>query len=677
MASTKKDDVPQYTTQAGIPNDALLTDNIADQLDADTLSDLGTWVVDRYDEDTDSRSGWLESNEKWLKLASQVMERKDTPWENASNTKYPLLTSAATQFHARAMPALFPNNLPISNRVVGPDDDSQKAARAKRVSTYMSYQIMEEQDEWMDEMDRLLFILPISGLCYKKTYYDPNRGKNISELVLPTDLVVNYHATSYDRARLTHRMWLDSNTVVEYQRMGVFRDVDLEEPTSKEHDGVTDESIGLSAPAGTTDKTHELLECHCVYDLDGDGYAEPYIITVDYDSGVVLRVTRRWLQEGYKTDIAGRVLQIKPVEYFTAYMCMPDPNSKTHAMGFGTLLGPTNESINTLINQLTDAGTLSNLQGGFLGKGVRVRGGIMKVRPGEWKQVQSTGDDLRKNIFPLPVKEPSSTLFQLLGLLIQSGERLASISDLMSGENPGQNQPFSTTMTVLEQGLKLFSGVYRRIHRSLASEYRKLYVLNSVFLDTSNYRSVIEARDVGSNELMMDFLGDPTDIRPASDPSIITEAQRLLKAESLLQKMRLGLPINPFMATKLALEAEGHENVELLMQMPEPQPNPEFELEVAKFQHQQQIDYANQSREDIRTQYQALRDQAAAIKTIAQAEGVEVGTQLDQYKALVDNLKAQEDMVNQRIQTMSAAYQADQAAQQNAQPVEGAQSQPA
>lgn len=635
------------------------TTNLAEEMHDDWLDEIGKEVVELYEDDLDSRGEWDEQNDEWMKLASQVIEEKSTPWPGASNVKYPLLSTAALQFHARSYPALVKDGDIVKVKKLGEDPDGMKQSRANRVSKYMSYQLLEEMEDWQEEMDRMLYILPIVGLCYKKTYFSPFKNRNVSDLVLPKDLVVDYYAEDFERARKTHRMWVDQNEMKEYQNSGIYRECELADPLFKEHNGSVDDVHGISPSTRDENKPFEILECHYWLDLDMDGYREPYIVTVDHDSQKVLRIVPRFYPESVEWGIDDKVIKITPIEYFTAYKFLPNPESPIYSLGFGSLLGPTNSVINTLINQLTDNGTLNNLGGGFLGKGVKIRGGAIRFMPGEWKQVQSTGDDLRKGIFPMPIQQPSNVLFQLLGLMIESGERLAAVKDIMVGESPGQNQPYATTAAVLEQGLKIFVSIHKRIFRSLTQEYRKLYDLNRVYLDPVMYFNVLDTGE-DAEVLRADFDNTDLNILPSADPTVISEAQKALKADSLLQKMAMGLPLNPVLVTRLALEAEGHENIDELMQAPPPQPDFETQLKMEEFAHRQQMEMAQHELNVANTQYEAMKDFAQAVAHLAKAAATESSIERDDIKALVDSLVAQESALTQRLATIGQLKQQEQ-----------------
>ena len=644
--------------------------NIAEDLDKEILAEIGDDLCSKIKNDDDSRSEWLESNDKWLKLASQVMEDKNNPWPNASNVKYPLLTLAAVQFHARSLPSLINSSRPVMAKTVGQDPQGLKRKRANRVSKYMSYQVMEQMEEWLDDFDRLLMALPIIGLVYRKTYYSESLGRNRSVLIMPRDLILNYHAQDYIRSRMTHRIFMDQNELRELQLDGLFRDVELS-VQAKHHEGITDEVIGLSHSGGSDDdEPFELYESHCWLDLDEDGYKEPYIVTLHADSGEVLRIVARWSSDSIQYKEDGKVRKITPDEYFTPYIFIPDPSSPVYGIGFGALLGPNNEAINTILNQLIDSGTLSNLQAGFIARGIKITSGGQKFKPGEWKIVNTTGDDLRKGVFPMPVREPSQVLFNLLGFLVDASQKVASVTDMMVGGNPGQNQPATTSMAVLEQGLKVFTSIYKRIHRQLGKEYKLLYKLNSVYLDEEHYRNVLDEQSeptqgsVEPDEARMqqlatsmqnqmagieDFELDSMDICPASDPELVTETQKIVKAQSLLEKAMAGLPINIGLATRQMLEAEGHENIEQLMQVPKPQPDPEIVLKQQELQGKQQLEQAKLQLDKIRIENEAIKDKTEGMLNIAKAQQEENTMAFDQAKQKAEMVL---DMADQQTKRM-------------------------
>ena len=544
--------------------------NIADGIEDTILETIGSDLKKGYLADCVSREAWITENETWMKLATQFRESKSFPWPNAANIKYPLVTTAAMQFAARAYPNLVPNKKPVKTIIIGKEEEQVNEVSA-RIADHMNFQIMHEMDDWEEDMDKLCLILPISGTVFKKTYYDPVTERNVSELVLAKDLVVNYWSKSIDKApRVSHVLEIPVNQVQTRVRKGIFRDTDYGETRIEATNTANVNTTRQEAPAEADYTTpYTFIECHTRYDLDDDGYAEPYVITFELNTGTVARIIPRFYQELVEygqDDQADTVISIDPINYFTKFGFIPNPDGGFYDMGFGLLLGPLNETINSSINQLLDAGTLSTLQAGFLGKGVRIRGGEYKMGPNEWKVVNANVDDLRKHIFPLPVKEPSNVLFQLLGTLIQAGKELSSVADIMVGKMPGQNTPATTTMETVKQGMAVFTAIYKRVYRSLDQEYKKLYNLNKLFMDDEITHPVDLAKEVYATSYLT--------VIPTADPEAASDADRMQKAELVMGLAAQGM-VNPQVAVKRVLDAARIEGQEELLNMPPPQPSPE------------------------------------------------------------------------------------------------------
>lgn len=566
-------------------NKALDSINIADSLDKDQLIKIGNQVVSGYETDCDSRKPWEEDLKNWTDLALQVTSTKTFPWPNAANIKYPLLATAAMQFAARAYPTLVPSNGKLVKcRVVGSDPDGQKTARAARISTHMSHQILDEMENWEEDMDKLLISLPIAGTCFKKTYWDAAKQKNCSKLVLPKTLVVNYFCRSLEDAeRITEVIHLTKRKIKERQNQKVYLDVDLGDPSADSLDPTTSVN-GAFQRATNDDETtpYVILEQHTYLDLDEDGYSEPYIVTVEDASKQVLRIVPRFDADGVVLNEKNQVVSIEAIQYYTKYGFIPNPDGGFYDIGFGRLLGPLNNSANTIINQLVDAGSLSNLQAGFIGKGLRIKMGESRFQPGEWKAVNAVGDDLKKQIFPLPVREPSQVLFNLLDLLLKSGKELASVAEIFVGKMPGQNTPATTTMATIEQGMKVFTAVYKRVYRALTSEFRKIYKLNRTYMNNEEYVSVLDEPVPQS-----DYQGPVDDIVPGADPTAVSSQEKQQKVQALMQLLQLGT-IDPMAVTELYLEAHEIPEPQKYMRQPQPQPDPKMEAIKAKAQVDQQ-----------------------------------------------------------------------------------------
>ena len=552
--------------------------NVAEYLDKGELETIGHDVHDGYVADLASRASLEELLDKWTKLALQVVDKKVYPWKNASNVKYPLLATAAMQFSARAYPTLVPSNgRVVKCKMLGYDPTGEKLKRAERVGKYMSYQIMDVMDEWEEEMDKLLITLPICGTVFKKTYFDPGKQRNASCVVMPKSLVVNYWAKSLEDAeRVTEIIPLSKRKVQEHKNLGLFLDVELSDPIG-DSSRKLDTTHELIEPSLDNTTPYTFLEQHTYLDLDDDGYAEPYIVTIEEQSHKVVRIVARYDEENIKLDKDEKLLLIEPVQYYTKYGFIPNPDGGFYDIGFGRLLGSINESVDTLINQLIDSGTLSNLQSGFLGKGLRIKVGDYNFAPGEWKTVNSTGDDLKKSIFPLPVREPSAVLMQLLQYLVTAGKELASVAEIFVGKMPGQNTPATTTMASIEQGMKVFTAVYKRVYRSMAKEFQKLYLLNRNYANPEEYVSFLD-----QPVKQEDFKGPADDIIPAADPNAVSSQEKQAKVQAVGQLLQLGT-INPMEYTKMYLEAFEIEPTEQLVKQPEPPP-PDPKAEAAKMQ---------------------------------------------------------------------------------------------
>lgn len=525
--------------------------NIAEELTDEKLASIGRRVIEGYETDEESRAEWQELADKAMSIAKQTIETKNFPFPNSANVKYPLITQAAIDFASRTYPEVIQNDKVAKAKILGKDPDNKKAERAQRVVEYFSYQLIHSSDEWEESVDKLLHILPVVGTVFKKTHYDTVKKKAISEVCSPASIVVNHHSKSLEEApRITHVMSFQRNDIISRVRSGIFLDCDI--------DCMFDE---LETDGFNT----ELLEQHCLLDLDNDGYEEPYIVTVHKDSGKVLRIAARFGKIA-KND-KDEVISIEPEQYFTDFHFIKSPDGGFYSVGLGILLYPLNSAINSLINQLLDAGTLNNNQGGFLGKGLRIKNGNISLKLNEWKVLDAaSGTDIARNIVPLPTKEPSPTLFQLLGLLIQVGKDLVSANDVLQGKGQTQNVSPNSIFQLVEQGLKVFNAIFKRLYRSFRKELKKLYNINRAHLTNREYRNVL---DDEMADVKIDFANDDMDIVPVADPSMATDIQRLAKAQSIMS-----LPtINPAEATKKYLQAMQISEEEIAKLVPEPDPN--------------------------------------------------------------------------------------------------------
>ena len=659
-------------------NELVYEPNIANLLSKDDLETIGMQVVRDFDNDLMSRSSWEKRTEASLKLALQVTENKNFPWANASNVKFPLITIAALQYHARSYPVLIDNDLPVKCRVVGEDKDGLRTLRASRVEQHMSYQLLEEDEDWESEMDKVLITQPIIGCAFKKSYFDPIRKHNISENVLAKDLVVNYWTKSLETAsRITHILQMSKNEIYERTARGLWLE-GVSEGRNQQYSSVAmgnglqtlqDKAQGLQPPEPNDSSTPiEILEQHCHIDFDGDGYAEPYIVYVRRDNKKVARIVARYTQNDIERNESNDVLSIKAEQYFTKYPFIPSPDGGFYDLGFGVLLGPLNESINTIINQLVDAGTMANTAGGFLSRGIKLRGGNYTFNPMEWKHVDTTGDDLRKGIVPLPVREPSQVMFTLLNLLINYGERIGGSVDILSGQNPGQNTPAETTRTMAEQGMKVFNGIFKRTHRSLKQEFRKLYRLNQIFV-SENTPYVSGANGTGM-VLASDYEGPVTDVMPTSDPSITSDAQRINQASAIAARVAAtpGL-YNRYEAEYTFLKAMRVTNIDKLLPDPsgpnaiQAPPNPKVQIEQMKLQAKQASDQLTMKIALLKLMGEAELNQAQIQKLEAEVEEIKIGIVTEGERMRIQEINMQIGLQRERregvmnaIKTMNVAF---------------------
>lgn len=608
--------------------------NIAERLDEELLIKIGSDAKEGFEMDKQSRQEWEEAADEWTRLASQVREPKSYPWPKASNVKYPLLTTAAMQFGARAYPSLIPSDgKVVKAKVIGKDPTGEKYKRADRVSAYMSYQLMYEMQGWEESMDKMLIMLPICGTLFKKTYWDAIKKQPCSRLILAKNLVVNYWAKDLESAeRISEIIEMSPRLLKERQLAKIFLDIDLgDAPTPEDRTG--------NAPSNDETTPYTIIEQHTYLDLDKDGYKEPYIVTFHLESGDVLRIAARFSEKTMHFNDEGKLVKIEPIQYYTKFGFIPNTDGSFYDLGFGNLLGPINESVNTLINQLIDSGTLNNLQGGFLGKSLKVRMGEQSFKPGEWKAVASTGDDLKKQIVPLPTKEPSAVLFQLMGSLITSGKELASVAEIFVGKMPGQNTPATTTMATIEQGMKVFTAVYKRLYRSLQQEFDKLFDINATYLNPESYAAVVDV-SVGPK----DFDRENYDICPGADPTAVSQTEKLLKAQGLMEMLPLGI-LDPVKVGLRLLEAQEQPNyMELLNQsvaqtgaMPPPPPDPKL-LEIQA--KQEAIQQGAQIKAQEAQFKAALQAQSEQTKLAMQQQAQDQELRFKAILAQIDTAKA-------------------------------------
>lgn len=601
MAETAimEDEAPEEEEARTISIEEIVqADNLVPLLDPVFVARIGSLAVNEYDIDLKSREGWEKKYDRAMDLAMQVAKEKTFPWPGASNVKFPLLTQAAIQFQARAYPAIIAGSNLVKGRVLGPDPDGVKRDRADRMAMHMTWQLLFDIPGWEEDTDKLLLRLPIVGCVFRKCWYDPIQSRNMAETVPPKDFVVNYWSPGLDKApRYTHVQRYYPHEIEEFIRSGLWVPFKYEADDGEDPDALI-----------------EIYEQHRLIDIDGDGYPEPYVVTLGKD-GSVARIVACFDEDGIKVadgEDGPRIVRIERKQYFVKYGFIPAPDGSFYDIGFGHLLDNIAASIDTIINQLIDAGTLGNMQGGFLAGGIKIKGGSMRFTPGEWKRVDgATGGPLRDAIVPLQLPGPSAVLFSMLELLIGAAKDITSVQDIMTGSQDSQTAP-TTALALIEQGQKVFTAIYKRVHRAFGEELRILRRLNRDYLDGEQYFALT---DMPGQVTQDDYQDKDLDVMPVSDPTAVNDMQKMAKAQVLM--MHNGDPlVNQMEIRKRTFEAAGIDNLKVLFEVPQPPPDPKMLLDGAKMANERESTEA-----DIRSKNAS----AAASLMTAASEAREMG----------------------------------------------------
>ncbi len=552
------------------------------------LKEMGNVCVEEYENDLVSRSAWLDSASKILKLFANYAEPKTWPWPKCSNVRLPVITISAIQFQARAFESLIPG--PETVKVIPTSDEDE--LRAKRVQKFLNWQLLYNMKEFVPGMDDVLLQTPLFGSVFKKTYFSFEKRRPVSIPISARDLVFSYAVNSFEECpRKTHVLYLTKNEIRKLVMAGAFRKEDAWDlgPGNLEYyyqstlQQTKDDIQGQKRNYLTvsSDIPRIILEQHRDWDLNGDGIAEPYAITVDYETRKVLRITSRSFK-----DLNGNNIVL---DCFTHYRFLPNPEG-AYAFGLGTLLLGLNESMNSILNEIIDAGSLANLQGGFVSSRSGLRKGDLRFEQGMFKTVDAYTDDIKKAIYTFDFKGPNQTLYATLGLLYEYAKMVASVSETMTGQMPASDTPAQTILALLEEGKKVYSAIYKRHHQAFTEEIRKIYTLNSIFLSENEYFRILgdKGLPVGPNERIgrFDFIGE-YDVIPVSDPSILSRAEKVLKAQQLVADIRSN-PLTQnnqkanYEATRRYYEALEIKDIESILPKPsEPQDLPP-EIENAK-----------------------------------------------------------------------------------------------
>jgi len=511
------------------PMDVGFDSNLAEAMDEKDLQNISSDLIGDYKEDHSSRDEWYDAYAKGLKLLGFKYEDRSQPFQGASGVTHPLLSETVTQFQAQAYKELLPANGPVRTQVIG-KVDSQKEQQAQRVQDFMNYQIMHVMEDFDPDLDQMLFYLPLSGSSFKKVYYDSTMGRAVSKFIPSEDLVVPYTATDLATAdRVTHILKRTENDIRKLQVQGFYRDVDLEEYEESETNNIQAEVNRIDGIKetgnGYKNDQYTLLEIHVDLDLPGfeneDGIKLPYIVTIDEGSGNVLSIYRNYDEEDSLK---------KKKQYFVHYKFLPGLGF--YGYGLIHMLGGLSRTATAALRQLLDAGTLANLPAGFKARGLRIADDDSPIQPGEFRDVDAPSGDLRAGLMPLPYKGADQTLFQLLGFVVQAGQRFASIADQKIGDSVAANAPVGTTMALIERGSRVMSAIHKRLHYAQKTEFN---LLAKVFRDFLPQRYPYDVGDNAVPSIKSSDFDDRVDIMPVSDPNIFSMSQRVTLAQTQLQ----------------------------------------------------------------------------------------------------------------------------------------------
>jgi len=543
-------------------------DNLADILPEDILEPIGGDMVNNYMDYKASRKDWEQSYTQGLDLLGFKYENRTEPFQGASGATHPVLAEAVTQFQAQAYKELLPSDGPVRTQIIG-IKNPQTELQAQRVKDYMNYLIMDQMKEYEEEFDSMLFHLPLAGSTFKKVYYDVPLGRVVSKFVPADELVVPYTATSIEDAEaVIHVVKMSENELRKQQVSGFYRDIELAPPSSVEQNSVEkkEKELDGTKKSGKQETIYTLLECHVNLDLEGfedvdssgepTGIKLPYIVTVEEGSREVLSIRRNYAPEDLKKN---------KIQYFVHFKFLPGLGF--YGFGLIHMIGGLSRTATAALRQLLDAGTLSNLPAGFKQRGVRVRDEAAPIQPGEFKDVDAPGGNLREAFFPLPYKEPSQTLLNLLGVVVSAGQRFAAIADMQVGDS-NQAAAVGTTIALLERGSRVMSAIHKRCYAAMKDEFKLLSKVVSQYLPPEYPYDVVG----GARNIKQADFDDRIDVIPVADPNIFSMSQRITLAQTQLQIATSNPQLhNMYQIYRNMYEAIGVKNVDAVL--PPPAPN--------------------------------------------------------------------------------------------------------
>ena len=542
-------------------------DNLADLLPDEVLEPIGNEMTQNYMDYKASRKDWEQGYIQGLDLLGFKYENRTEPFQGASGATHPVMAEAVTQFQAQAYKELLPSDGPVRTQIIGVKNPATEQ-QAQRVKDFMNYLIMDQMKEYEAEFDSMLFHLPLAGSTFKKVYYDVNMGRAVSKFVPADELIVPYTATSLDDAEaIIHTIKISENELRKQQVNGFYRDIELAPPGTVEKNELEKKERDLegSKKTGKNEPVYTLLECHVNLDLEGfeevgadgqpTGIKLPYIVTVEEGSRLVLSIRRNYAPDDLKKN---------KIQYFVHFKFLPGLGF--YGFGLIHMIGGLSRTATAALRQLLDAGTLSNLPAGFKQRGVRVRDEAAPIQPGEFKDVDAPGGNLRDAFFPLPYKEPSQTLLNLLGIVVQAGQRFAAIADMQVGDS-NQQAAVGTTIALLERGSRVMSAIHKRCYAAMKKEFKLLSKVVSQYLPPEYPYDVVG----GARNVKQTDFDDRIDVIPVADPNIFSMSQRVTLAQTQLQLATSNPQIhNLYQVYRNMYEAIGVKNVDAVLPPPAP-----------------------------------------------------------------------------------------------------------
>jgi hypothetical protein len=542
-------------------------DNLAELLPDDVLDPIGNEMTQNYMDYKTSRKEWEQAYITGLDLLGFKYENRTEPFQGASGATHPVLAEAVTQFQAQAYKELLPSDGPVRTQVIGVKNPGTEQ-QANRVKDFMNYLIMDQMKEYESEFDSMLFHLPLAGSTFKKVYYDVPMGRAVSKFVPADELIVPYTATSLDDAEaVIHRIKISENELRKQQVSGFYRDVELGPPGTDTNNELAKKERELDGTkkTGKNEPVYTILECHVNLDLEGfeevgpegepTGIKLPYIVTVEEGNRKVLSIRRNYAPDDLKKN---------KIQYFVHFKFLPGLGF--YGFGLIHMIGGLSRTATAALRQLLDAGTLSNLPAGFKQRGVRVRDEASPIQPGEFKDVDAPGGNLRDAFFPLPYKEPSQTLLNLLGIVVQAGQRFAAIADMQVGDG-NQGAAVGTTIALLERGSRVMSAIHKRCYAAMKSEFRLLSKIVSQYLPPEYPFDVVG----GARNIKQSDFDDRVDVIPVADPNIFSMSQRITLAQTQLQIATSNPQLhNMYQVYRGMYEAIGVKDVDAVLPPPAP-----------------------------------------------------------------------------------------------------------